>query len=164
MNLETALKPPVRVLIRTHPSVLDNSGPNADSKLIRTFTIQFFNANTTKVAIQHLITKVTRRAMIVFDYGVQIDGREPRVIAFDAKSDGSSISFHAFHHPQTQQLVNDTVKTWADQNSRHGWKFPSRTDLRQTQQLLSSNVSIDLISMVLVTNNVFHRRQSQPPR
>src|SRR6266536_237219 len=31
--------------------------------------------------------------------------------------------------PKTYSPYDDTVKVWADQNSRYRWQFPSRTDL-----------------------------------
>lgn len=161
-NLEPTLQPPVRILIRTPPDVLDNFEPGADTKLIRNFSTQLLATDSSKITIQHLITKVTKRAMIIFDYGVQAEGQDPRVVAFTAKLNGSSLSFSPFRHPQVEQLVNDTVRIWGDQNSQHGWKFPSRTDLRQKQQPSSSNVSALLLPrLVLATDNVLDSLLSQ---
>ncbi len=131
----TTLNPPIRVFIRIPSRLLDSYEPNADTKLIGMFSAQILNTNSSEIdTIRHLITKVARHAMIVLDYGVPADKCEPPVVAFDVKPDGSDVLFNEFHNSRIQRLVNDTVKVWADQNSRYGWQFPSRTDLRKNQQ------------------------------
>jgi hypothetical protein len=87
------------------------------------------DANT----VQHLITKTTKRTMIVLDYGISPNEHEcePPVAAFKVKSDGSNLLFNKFQNPLIRKLVNDTVRIWAAQNSQYGWTFPSQTDLRK---------------------------------
>jgi hypothetical protein len=97
------LMPPVRVLLRVPPDLLDRYGPTANTELIKKFSTQAINADGTKVdanTMQHLITRTTiRRAMIVMDYYVTENERqrESLVAVFDVKWDGSHLPISVFH-------------------------------------------------------------------
>ena len=79
--------------------------------------------------IRHLITKVARRAWIIFDYGVPESNCTPSVAAFKVL-DGPTFSTIRFHHPGLEEQVNNTVEIWS-RRAIHAAKFPSRTDLRK---------------------------------
>jgi hypothetical protein len=64
--------------------------------------------------------------MIVFDYNVPLNCRNPPVIAFTVKRDGSKLIFDALHDPSITVRVNDDIEF----STRHRLNLPNRTDLR----------------------------------
>ena len=135
MASSQTISPPVRVLIRTNPTLLDfyDFDTNiADTKLIRVFSehlLKSLDMEEDTNIIQHLLTRVARRVWIIFDYGVAAEDGEPSVIAFDIRSKESSLIIQKFQYPGLQKWVNETVKASRVVNA----DLPSRTDLRKNK-------------------------------
>ena len=127
------ISPPVRVLLRTNPTLLDfySFDTNiADTKLIRDFSkLKSHDMKEDTNIKQHLLTRVARRVWIIFDYGVAAEDGEPSVIAFDIRSNESSLIIQKLQYPGLQKRVNETVKASRAVNA----DLPSRTDLRKNK-------------------------------
>jgi hypothetical protein len=101
----------------------------ADIQLIEQLCVQLFS-NNDAAKIHQLITKISdqegsERVEIVFDYGVPADERQPEVVAFNVKVDGSTFN------PRITPEVNRRVEIWRTLNVKNGIGFPSRTDVRK---------------------------------
>ncbi|KAF2180917.1 hypothetical protein K469DRAFT_714108 [Zopfia rhizophila CBS 207.26] len=131
------ISPPIRVLIIARPALLDSyrlDAAQADTELIRTFSIQTLGLAETDVGtrlVRHLITRIARHVWIIFDYGVPENSYKPSVAAFKIL-DGPTFSTIRFQRPGLEKEVNNTVEIWG-RRTTHGAKFPSRTDLRKNQ-------------------------------
>ena len=144
--------PPVRVLIRTRPAQLQKIHPSldqADTKLIEKLCVEL--SITDKTKINHLITTTSdekknlkERVDIVFDYGVPTNECQPQVVAYSVKVDGSLLTIKQLFHPQIKPKVNQTVEVWRTTNSKYGYNFPSRTDVRRRRLDLGDALSVSV--------------------
>ena len=124
------LTPPVRILLRIAPHQLDqlNDTHQADTRLIQMFS-RLCNCDIAKV--RHLVTRIGKRGLLVFDYDVPNDDRHPGMAAFDinltVNANLVDLSIEEFNGPR--QYVNELVHAWKIQNAI----LPCRTDLRVEQ-------------------------------
>ena len=127
------LTPTVRILLRIAADQLDqlkDSRPpdQADTRLIQMFS-RLCNCDIAKV--RHLVTRIGKRGLIVFDYDVPNDDSHPGMAAFDVNLTFNvnlfDLSIEEFKGPR--RYVNELVHTWKTQHA----KFPCRTDLRVEQ-------------------------------
>jgi hypothetical protein len=107
----------------------------ADIQLIEQLCVQLFS-NNDAAKIHQLITKISdqegsERVEIVFDYGVPADERQPEVVAFNVKVDGSTLTVQQLFNPRITPEVNRRVEIWRTLNVKNGIGFPSRTDVRK---------------------------------
>jgi hypothetical protein len=124
------LTPPVRILLRIAPDQLDqlNGTYQADARLIQMFS-NTCNCDIAKV--QHLVTRIGKRGLIMFDYDVPDDDYYPRMAAFhvDLTVNASLVNLSIEEFEAPRQYVNNLVHTWKNQNAI----LPRRTDLRMEQ-------------------------------
>ncbi|KAF2181393.1 hypothetical protein K469DRAFT_262844 [Zopfia rhizophila CBS 207.26] len=136
-----ALKCSVRVLIRTQPTYLETIHPSLEEADDRPIQFCFEKLGSSAVESRHLATKISNgkrfdRVVIVFDYGVPTNDREPAVRAFKARVSGEIPEFVQPPHLQIRPLVNKTVDTWEAILVKHGMGYPRQTDARRKQQAL----------------------------
>ncbi|KAI9770368.1 MAG: hypothetical protein M1839_003210 [Geoglossum umbratile] len=120
------LKPPVRVVIETSPQLFDTYGGD---QLIRKAVEGSTNSNVT---IQPLITRIDRRAYIVFDYGVPNDDNKPQVVRLRVKLVEPSLS--CVKLSDQRAYVNSVVDGDKKMNAKYGLSFPRVVDVRKKEQ------------------------------
>ncbi|KAF2192036.1 hypothetical protein K469DRAFT_346635 [Zopfia rhizophila CBS 207.26] len=141
------LKRPVRVLIRTRRTDLENVHPSvekADTELIAQFCQLSGIIDTAE--IRHLITRFDiERVDILFDYGVPMDDHYPEVRAFKVRVKDSIPRITQLFNPAIETFVNRTVDVWKTELRGSNVNFPRRTDVEKIRRALASVATVSVI-------------------
>lgn len=141
MSSHVRLKRPVRVLLRTRQTDLENvqSSGEADTELITQFCRLSGIVDTAET--QHLVTRLDKgRVDIVFDYGVPIDDDQPEVAAFKVRIKDSIPRITHLFNPTIRTFVNRTISIWKTELRGSSNNFPRRTDVERIRRALASAV------------------------
>ena len=133
----SSVSPPVRILIITTPALLNSyqfNTSNTDTELIQAFCKHipgFINTNIDIKFIQYLITRVTGRACVIFNYSVPKTNYKPPVAVFKTIFNRSALLINQFLYLKLEKEVNNIIKILRHQRAIYSVRFPSQTDLQK---------------------------------